>query len=266
YFLPFFRLAPVQCTSFGIQVTSGIGRMDYYLSSSLVEPPDAAEHYTEKLILAPVLLPYRHRAELPERPKTRHQLGLPDDGSLYVCAQHLGKFHPDFDRLIGAILRCDRRGVLAVVEDESGYVAARLRARFERTLPDVSERIVFLPRLATLDYRCLLASADVLLDPPYFGGMNSTYDALSVNRPMVTLPSPYHRGRVTLGCYRKMGLDECVAADSEDYVAQAVRLANEPDWREHVCQQIAQSSDVLFDNLDTVREHERIFERLLDGP
>ena len=37
YFLPFMRLAPVQCTSWGIQVTTGIPTMDYYLSSALVE-------------------------------------------------------------------------------------------------------------------------------------------------------------------------------------------------------------------------------------
>ncbi len=47
YFLPFLRLAPVQCTSWGIQITSGISEVDYYLSSNLVEPDNAQDHYTE---------------------------------------------------------------------------------------------------------------------------------------------------------------------------------------------------------------------------
>ncbi len=38
YFLPFFRLAPVQCTSGAIQETSGVSQVDYYLSSELIEP------------------------------------------------------------------------------------------------------------------------------------------------------------------------------------------------------------------------------------
>ena len=63
YFLPFYRLAPVQCTSWGIQVTSGIPKLDYYLSSDLVEPADASDHYTEQLVLANTLLTDQERRQ-----------------------------------------------------------------------------------------------------------------------------------------------------------------------------------------------------------
>ncbi len=52
YFLPFFRLAPVQCNLAGIQATSGIPQMDYYLSSAYIEPEGADAHYSEKLLRA----------------------------------------------------------------------------------------------------------------------------------------------------------------------------------------------------------------------
>ena len=41
YFLPFYRMAPVQCTSWGILSTTGIANMDHYLSSKFFETPDA---------------------------------------------------------------------------------------------------------------------------------------------------------------------------------------------------------------------------------
>ena len=44
------RLAPVQCTSLGQPVTSGLPTIDYFLSSDLMEPPAAQEHYTERLV------------------------------------------------------------------------------------------------------------------------------------------------------------------------------------------------------------------------
>ena len=69
YFLPFCRLAPVQCTSWGVEVTSGIPEVDYYLSSELVEPEDAQDHYTEKLVLGRTLLTYARRLSLPASPK-----------------------------------------------------------------------------------------------------------------------------------------------------------------------------------------------------
>ena len=52
------RLAPVQCNSWGHPDTSGMHTLDYYLSSDLMEPDDAIEHYTERLIRLPNLSIY----------------------------------------------------------------------------------------------------------------------------------------------------------------------------------------------------------------
>ena len=49
------RLAPVQCTSWGHPTTSGLPTIDYFLSSELMEPPDADARYTEKLVRLPNL-------------------------------------------------------------------------------------------------------------------------------------------------------------------------------------------------------------------
>ncbi|MBN2473352.1 MAG: tetratricopeptide repeat protein [Pirellulales bacterium] len=263
YFLPFCRPAPVQCTSWGIQVTTGIPAMDYYLSSASVEGPDAADHYSEALVLADTLLTYQYRAALPETPKTRGQLGFGDDRHLYLCAQHLGKLHPDFDPTLAAILQRDDRGVVVLTADRGGYLAAKLRRRLAATIPEVGNRIVLLPRQSYADYLSLIAAADVLLDPLYFGGVNTTYDAFSLNRPIVTLPSAFHRGRYTLGCYRKMGIADCVATDPEDYVQKAVQLATDATYRAEVEQRIGRASAVLFEDSQAVREHERIFQELL---
>jgi tetratricopeptide (TPR) repeat protein len=144
YFLPFFRLAPVQCTSWGIQVTSGIPQMDCYLSSALVEPEDAQSHYREKLVLANTLLSYQERVAPPQSLKTREDFGFRGDQHIYLCAQQLGKFHPDFDPLLAAILRQDARGVIVATEDRHGCLAAPLRRRFAATMPEVADRVVFL--------------------------------------------------------------------------------------------------------------------------
>ncbi len=47
------RLAPVQCTTWAHPITSGLPTVDYFLSSDLMEPEDAQNHYSEKLIRLP---------------------------------------------------------------------------------------------------------------------------------------------------------------------------------------------------------------------
>ena len=264
YFLPMFRPAPVQCTSWGIPVTSGMPQIDFFLSSELVESEEADGHYTENLVRLSTLLSYQERATLAESAKRRADFGFTAADHLYVCGQNIGKFHPDFDPLLAAILRRDELGVLAIPGDRHGVVTDDLRRRFAATMPDVAGRVVFLPWQPYGDYLGLLSAADVLLDPLHFGGAVTTYDALSLNRPIVTLPTRFARGRYTLGCYRKMGVTACVASGPEDYVDIAVRLGTDADFRASVRRRIEETSDVLFEDVAAVRQYERIFERLVE--
>ncbi len=265
YFLPFHRLAPVQCTSWGIQVTSGIPQMDYYLSSALVEPEDASTHYTEQLVLASTLLTYQRRAPLPDAPKPRESFGIEREQHLYLCAQQLGKFHPDFDPILAGILRADTQGVLVATEDRFGhFLGNQLRARWSAAMPDVAERVLFVPYQSQAEYLNLVAAADVLLDPLHFGGVNSSYDGFSLNKPIVTLPSQFQRGRYTLGCYKKMNLTQCVASDANHYLDIAVALGTDARFRAQVTEQIERASPVLFEDMEAVREHERIFSTLVE--
>jgi predicted O-linked N-acetylglucosamine transferase (SPINDLY family) len=264
YFLPFLRLAPVQCTGFGCQTTSGIPEMDYYLSCELVESVDAEDHYCEHLIRARTLLTYQFPVSLDGHPKTRDDFSLAAHQHVYLCAQHLGKIHPDFDPMLADILRRDDQGVVVITKDRWGHAAAQLQQRFQRTVPDVVDRIVFVPRLEPADYHSLTAAADVLLDPPHFCGVNTTYDALALGKPIVTLPSGYHRGGYSSGCYRKMGYTACVAASTENYMDLAVRLGTDADYRQSVEENIQQLNRQLFEDQDAVSECERIFQELID--
>jgi predicted O-linked N-acetylglucosamine transferase (SPINDLY family) len=173
--------------------------------------------------------------------------------------------HVDFDNLLGGILRLDPGAVVILTADKFGHYTETLRQRFAIHLPDVAQRIHFLPRLDQPAYLSLLQHADVLLDPPHFSGGNSTYDGLSLGKPIVSLPSAYQRGRYTLGCYRQLNFLDCVVATAEQYVALAVRLGRDREFRQDVASRLLAASDVLFDDSTVVTEHERIFQELLEA-
>lgn len=261
YFLAFSRLAPVQCVSFGHPDTTGIGAMDYFISNDLFETAEAAEHYSERLILLRELgtLAYYYRPRPPQVMKRREDFGLPAGANLYLCPQTLFKVHPEFDAMLAGILRADPRGRVVLIRSKVSNWVELLAARFRRAMPDVAERIVFVPAQDLGGFLNLLAVADVVLDTLHFNGMNSSLEGFSVGAPIVTLPTALQRGRHTAGMYRKMGFAECVAADPDDYVRIAVRLGTQEDYRRYVRSEILRRNDVLFEDPRVVSEFERFF-------
>jgi protein O-GlcNAc transferase len=254
YFLPFFRLAPVQCTSWGWQVTSGIPQVDAYISSRLIEPPDAASHYSEHLVLLDTLLTAYTRPPAPERRPDRAHYGFRPDQHIYFCAQSLLKIHPDFDPLAAEILRGDPAGVLVFVGLDDPHLTALVRQRMRETMADVMDRIHFLPRQEEPRFLGLLALADVVLDTRHYGGVNTSYQALATGTPVVTWPGEFQRGRYTLGAYRRMGILDCVADSAASYVEKALGLGTDKVYREQVSGWIRDASPVLFDDAQAAVE------------
>ncbi|HEX4071911.1 MAG TPA: tetratricopeptide repeat protein [Planctomycetaceae bacterium] len=264
YFLPFFQLAPIQCTGAGLPDTSGIAQVDYFLSSDACEPERAEQNYTEQLLRSASLLTWQRRMGLPANAASRAELGVGDYEHLYLCPHKIEKFHPDFDGLLGAILRRDPDGVLVVPKDSQGHAARKLHNRLRVALPHVIERVRLAPYQSVESYFRLVQAADVLLDPIHYGGGLTSLDGLSLNKPIVTMPGPFVRGRYTFGFYRTMGLTDCVAANADDYVERAVRLGRDREWRAHVESRIRDTSDVLFESSDSIAEYDRIFRQLVD--
>ncbi len=256
YHLAFARLAPVQCVSWGHPVTTGIPAIDYFISAKSIEPPDAQLHYSERLVLLDRLPTYYWRPHHPATPFTRAEFGFPDDARLYVCPQSLFKLHPDFDVVLATLLRRDPKARLLLLSGIHQHWDRLLSARIARGFPDIADRVVFVPRIPQAQFFRLLMMADVILDPPFFGGGNSSYEAFAMGLPIVTWPGQFMRGRVTEGCYRQMGFMELVADSLDSYVEIALRLANDGDWREQVKNEIATRSAVLYEDASVVTEME----------
>ena len=228
--------------------------MDYFLSSELLDEPSAQEHYTETLVRMPLTGTYYERPRTPSDPESIRRLpGLAGTGSIYGCPQSLFKFHPDDDIVLRGILEADPSGRVVVIEGRVPEWTNRLRARWQKTLANVHDRIVFLPALANDDYLRLLQICDVILDPLHFGGGNSSYEAIAMGTPVVTLPSPFLRGRITAGLYRKMQMTDCIVKATDEYIALSVRLAKDQLCRETIRRRVVSQSAVLFDDLAEVR-------------
>jgi predicted O-linked N-acetylglucosamine transferase (SPINDLY family) len=228
-----------------------------------LEPEDGPSHYTERLALLDSLPTCYARPQAPWPQTPRETWGLAADQHVYFCAQNLLKVHPDFDLVLAEILRRDGAGVAVLTAGRHAYRGELLKRRWEATIPDVLDRVRILPGLVERDYLSLIATADVSLDTLHYGGVNTTYDALSLGTPVVTLPGRFQRGRYTCAVYRRLGISDCVAGSTDNYIELAVRIASEPDYRRELRQRILAASDVLFDDPKPALELDECLQRLL---
>lgn len=259
YFLPYFKLAPVQFTSLGWPETTGIKEIDYFISSELLEIESAQEnHYTEKLVKLKNLPFNIEKANVKEL-KDKSYFGFSNKFNYYVCIQNLRKFHVDFEKVVADILRKDTKGYLVLVEDKYENVTDLVRNRIKTLHPDIYSRVMFFNKLNYQDYLSLINNADVLLDTFYFGGANTTYEAMQLGVPVVTLPWELQRGRFTYGAYKKMDIYDCVAKDIDDYKEIAIKIANSKEIRTYISQKIKSRSDILFNDITIVDELSSLF-------
>ena len=182
------RLAPVQCTTWGHPVTSGLPTMDYYLSSEAMEPPDGDAHYTERLVRLPGLgICYAAR-----RSPARHWTGLLGAARRRGCVSLL-----PVAVQIPAALRCrlapHRRaragGAVPVHRIEQrrrgcgvpGAVGTRVSARQGWT---GSRHCALVPTVPHDTFASLLRAGDVFLDSIGWSGATPRWKLWSAGCPL----------------------------------------------------------------------------------
>lgn len=259
------RLAPVQCAGWGHPNTTGHGNIDWFISSSAMEPEGAQAHYSERLALLPGL-GTRYRIPVASAAESRADFGIPDDRTAYLVPQSLFKIHPDNDALIAEVLAGDARGVAVMFASNHDVLTQAFATRLGRALGkrgiDINERVVFIaPNIPHPSYLRLNQLCDVMLDSLHWSGGNTSLDALASALPVVTMPGALMRGRQSQGMLRILGLDELVAQDAEDYIRIATDLGRDTARRRELSERIRQRRPELFEREEPVRALEEFLIR-----
>lgn len=262
FLLAAMRLAPVQCAGWGHPVSSGHANMDYFFSSAEMEPEQAADHYSESLVLLDGI---GTCYSMPEgaSAKSRSDFSLPEGRTLYLCPQSLFKIHPDNDELFTRILARDPNGILVIFSDpqpdKTNALANRLARSMQMAGIDPGSRLVVLPKVLHDDFLCVNKLCDVMLDTLHWSGGNTSLDAIACGLPIVTLPGEYMRGRQSYGMLKMMGLEELIATDQDDYVEKAVRLGTDKAWRAELSQRIQANRGKLFGQETALKQLEQFY-------
>lgn len=258
FYLAHMKLAKVQLNTWGHSDTSGIDTIDYYVSSKLYELPyeEAQTHYSEKLILTNSLSTcYVNPVSQYNinNFKKRLAFGFTSDMIVYFCAQSAFKFSPHYDDYIIGILKNSDNTIIAL--QDNGF-KERILKRFDNK--GIAGRIHYFPGMKHFDYLNLMHACDIILDPYPFGGCNSSFEAFSIDKPVVTQPSQMINGRFTHGFYQKMNILDTVCNSMDEYINCAVRLAKDKGFYNLMCEKIKKNKHVLFSDMETVDEWKQL--------
>ncbi len=261
------RLAPIQCTTWGHPITSGLPTIDYFLSSALMEPENAEKHYSEQLIRLPNIGFSYSKPVLPELTKTRSDFQLRDDAVLYLSCQSLYKYLPQYDYIFAAIAQRVPPAQFAFLSHPSFHITEKFRQRLKRAFANINlnseEYCVILPRQTWIEYLNLNLTSDIFLDTFSWSGGNTTLEAIACNLPVVTCPSEFMRGRHSYGILRMLGVTDTIAKNEAEYIEIAVRLGLDREWRDSIVAQMVHRHSYLYDDKTSVEALEAFYRRVV---
>ena len=256
------RLAPIQCTAWGHPVTTGLPTIDYFLSSQLMEPENAQEHYSETLVRLPNIgVAYPKPKDIPTLTKSRSDFNIPEDSILYFCCQAPFKYLPQYDYILPEIALIVPnakflflRGKILIPRLERAFAAAGLNHEDFCIHLSIPERS---------DYLMLNLLSDVFLDTFTWSGGNTSLEAIACNLPIVTCPGEFMRGRHADSFLKLLGVTDTIAKNEAEYIEIAIKLGLDYAWRQDISQRMSQRQDNLFDDETCVKALEEFYQQVV---
>jgi predicted O-linked N-acetylglucosamine transferase (SPINDLY family) len=274
------RLAPVQAATWGHPETTGLPTMDLYLSADALEPADAQDNYTERLVRLPNLGVYLEPLTPSVADPGLASLGLPSDEPLLLCPGTPFKYSPMYDHIWARIAKGMQsagggKGALARFSDrlrKRGHgrlvffksrnnsmdrlLAQRLRKAFDAEHIDFDAYVCVIPYLDRPQFFGLMQKASLMLDTVGFSGFNNALQAVEAGLPVLAHEGAFMRGRLASSVMRRMGLPELVAATNDDFIETAVRLAFDVRRLSELRTEIINRRTILYHDVGPVRSLE----------
>jgi predicted O-linked N-acetylglucosamine transferase (SPINDLY family) len=221
--------APIQIAQLGYPDTTGMRSIDYHITDAHADPPGVTDRFhTEKLVRFPRTLwcyqPWTDQAVAP----------LPARGNGFVTFGSLNNMAKITPRVLDAwamIMARIPSSRLALPISSGESEASDIRARFQARGID-QQRLDLIGRRTFEDYMRAFNDIDVALDPfPYNGGVSS-FNALWMGVPVLTLAGTTRISRAGLSILNNLDMPEWIAGSIDDYIERAVGFAGDLDQLE----------------------------------
>jgi predicted O-linked N-acetylglucosamine transferase (SPINDLY family) len=219
------RPAPLQVCHLGYPATTGLSAMDYAITDVHLDPPGSSDsHYVERLLRLPdSYWCYKPPQDCPPvNPLPALQAGCVTFGSL----NNFVKTNENVMAVWGKILAAVPRSRLAVMLEGGAAANLTVLGNFARHGIPV-ERLLIFERRARAQYMAMYHQIDFALDPFPYAGHTTSFDAVWMGVPFVTLAGASSVSRAGVTVLSNLAMSDLIADSVEQYVQRSVQLAGD---------------------------------------
>lgn len=220
--------APIQVTWAGYIATTGLESIDYLLSDIYSTPLDEEVYYSEKIIRMPdgwlCYKPPEYAPKVGPLPAAKTQV------ITFGSFNNPNKINPEIVSVWANVLEAVPNSQLLLKYSglDSVVQKNRVSAVFKECGIDLT-RVIFEGAAPHIELMRRYEAVDIALDTyPYSGGL-TTFEALWMGVPVISLPGDTFASRHSQSHLSTIGLPELVAKDKDDFVTIAANLAGDID-------------------------------------
>jgi len=220
------RAAPIQINYLGYPGSMG-SHMEYIIADRTLIPEGHDDHYSEKIIYLPhTYMPSDDEREISDRPMTRKEMGLPEQGVVFCSFNNIYKIGAKEFGIWMRLLDSVPGGVLWL-KGANPWAVRNLREEAQKRGVDPN-RIIFAERVSMAEHLARHRLADLFLDTFHYNAHSTASDALWAGLPVITLAGQSFAARVAASLLNAIGLPELITHSASDYERLALELARDP--------------------------------------
>ena len=228
-----FRAAPIQ-VSFHDCCTSGLSEVDFWLTDNFLHPEDTGELFTEKLHRIPVFYQYNPPEEFPKI----KNLPAKENGFItFGCFNKPEKINDNVIALWSDILVSIPHSKLFL--KYGGYFNDQGLVKYWQNkfshFGIAKNRLIFSGISENREkHLAQYQNIDIALDPFPFNGATTTFEALAMGIPVITLKGKYFVDRTAAAILNAARLNNFIAHTDKEYIELARNLSTDIDILEGI--------------------------------
>jgi len=257
-FIAAYRAAPIQISWHDV-ATSGLSTMDYLIADPILVPKVTAEKFTERVLYLPSFVIH---APISNAPRIGGDERNGKRGLVFGSFNNPGKLNKRVLGLWGKVLKACP-GSRLKLKYLDYYADPFLCQRCLAALEVEPDRVEFIgaPDPSIGDHLAHYQDIDLALDSFPFSGSTTSFEALWMGVPVLTLAGERMVSRWTASMLHAVGLGSFIVQTEEGFIARAVAISGDHallgQIRSTLRDRVAASA------LCDTRSHARAFERIL---
>ena len=222
------KVAPIQISYLGYPFSTGLSNIDYRISDNFADPEQTTDHlHTEKLLrLEPSFLCYKPGNAIPIDET------IPAEKNSYLTFgsfNKLSKLSKSTIQLWSEVLLAveNSRILLKNSEPIPELLKDNLLSTFEKFGVHHSRIILHNPIDNNKEHMAYYNNVDICLDTIPYNGTTTTFEAIFMGVPVITLVGKSHYSRVGYSILSNLNLMQFIADSTSSYVDIAKNIAND---------------------------------------